>query len=166
MNELYDAIGRYKFLIEYWIKKDKTKIAKPLKELSLKLEECIPIKELVIMRSKLLKPNSSREGASVVNKPNRVIKNSRLIDIPNWQKIRKQILKRDEEKCRMCSKEYYLHVHHIDYDRLNNNESNLVTLCEPCHRAIHKEGYKPWNDDYPAPWDKKEIDEYNQENRM
>lgn len=24
-------------------------------------------------------------------------------------------------------------------------------------------GYKPWNDDYPAPWNKQEIDEYNQE---
>ncbi len=90
--------------------------------------------------------------------------NSRAIDIPNWKNIRKKILKRDEDKCRICFKEYYLHVHHIDYDRLNNKDSNLVTLCEPCHRAVHRQGYRPWNEDYPAPWNKKEIDEYNQEN--
>lgn len=84
--------------------------------------------------------------------------------IPGWQRIRKKILKRDEEKCRICFKEYYLHVHHIDYDRKNNKDCNLVTLCEPCHRAVHTQGYRPWNDDYPAPWNKKEIDEYNQEN--
>ncbi len=91
-------------------------------------------------------------------------KNSRTVDIPNWKNIRKKILRRDEDKCRICFKEYYLHVHHIDYDRFNNKDSNLVTVCEPCHRAIHKQGYRPWNDDYPAPWDKKEVDEYNQEN--
>lgn len=89
--------------------------------------------------------------------------NSRAVDIPNWKNIRKKILKRDKEECRICTRQYYLHVHHIDYDRLNNAESNLVTLCEPCHRAVHREGYKPWNDDYPAPWNKDEIDEYNQE---
>lgn len=84
--------------------------------------------------------------------------------IPNWKSIRAAIVKRDDGCCRICNKNYYLHVHHIDWDRSNNKDSNLVTLCEPCHRAVHKEGYKPWNDDYPAPWNKQEIDVYNQDN--
>lgn len=83
--------------------------------------------------------------------------------IPKWNKIRKSIIERDNYSCRICNKDYELHVHHIDYNRMNNSTSNLVTLCEPCHRAVHREGYKPWNDDYPAPWEKKAIDEYNQE---
>ena len=84
--------------------------------------------------------------------------------IKGWEGIRKAILRRDESRCRICNKDYNLHVHHIDYDRGNNKDSNLVTLCEPCHRAVHREGYKPWNDDYPAPWNKQEVDDYNQEN--
>jgi len=84
--------------------------------------------------------------------------------IPGWAEIRNRILKRDSAACRICNKDYTLHVHHIDWDRSNNKDSNLVTLCEPCHRAVHREGYKPWNHDYPAPWNKQEINAYNQEN--
>jgi len=91
-------------------------------------------------------------------------KKNRIRNIHGWWNIRSKIVERDKFRCRICFKDYDLHVHHIDYDRSNNKESNLVTVCEPCHRAIHVQGYKPWNDDYPAPWDKKEIDEYNQEN--
>lgn len=85
---------------------------------------------------------------------------------PPWDKIRNDILLRDESRCRICSKDYSLHVHHIDYNRSNNAHSNLVTLCEWCHRGVHREGYKPCNyPDYPAPWDSvaEDVDEFNQE---
>ena len=29
------------------------------------------------------------------------------------------------------------HVHHEDHDPLNNDPSNLVWCCSPCHDAIH-----------------------------
>lgn len=33
--------------------------------------------------------------------------------------------------CRLSGKQ----VHHIDYDKMNNNSSNLITLCASCHGA-------------------------------
>jgi len=30
-----------------------------------------------------------------------------------------------------------LHVHHIDYNKENNSETNLITLCRFCHGAMH-----------------------------
>ncbi len=29
-------------------------------------------------------------------------------------------------------------VHHVDEDELNNDFSNLMSVCNPCHEAIHK----------------------------
>jgi hypothetical protein len=59
-----------------------------------------------------------------------------------FYKIRPKIKKRDDYKCNRCKLEekyiHYLwgvglHVHHIDYDKQNNKESNLVSLCTCCH---------------------------------
>jgi 5-methylcytosine-specific restriction endonuclease McrA len=76
--------------------------------------------------------------------------------IPGWASIRKRILERDNYACRICKKdgaEAKLNVHHIDWDRSNNSDDNFVTLCTNCHRAIHKEGYKPeLFEDWPIPW--------------
>lgn len=74
----------------------------------------------------------------------------------------------DNHCCRICDKDYDLHVHHIDYERTNNSYSNLVTLCSSCHRAVHLENYKPCNyPDHPIPWEKSsrddDYDELNQE---
>lgn len=47
--------------------------------------------------------------------------------------LKRQIKLRDSHKCQWCQAEKYLQVHHIDYDKSNNLESNLITLCRPCH---------------------------------
>lgn len=69
---------------------------------------------------------------------------------PNWQggksfepygmdfteELRNHIRERDNHACRMCNEtdlDYKLHVHHVDYDKENNTECNLVSLCKPCH---------------------------------
>lgn len=68
---------------------------------------------------------------------------------PNWQggksfeiypqefkQIRKFILERDNYTCQdpNCDGNHKkLHIHHIDYDKNNNNPKNLVTLCISCH---------------------------------
>lgn len=66
----------------------------------------------------------------------------------NWFEQRRKARKRDSFKCQDCAltEEEYgmeLSVHHIvpfvyfdDY-KLANNLSNLVSLCEPCHRVRH-----------------------------
>jgi len=53
-------------------------------------------------------------------------------------KLKKKIRERDNYTCQECGmteKElgYKLHIHHIDYDKKNNNPDNLISLCRSCH---------------------------------
>lgn len=53
-------------------------------------------------------------------------------------KLKEQIRKRDNYTCQLCcvkQKELNkkLDVHHKDYNKKNSRESNLVSLCKPCH---------------------------------
>ncbi len=53
----------------------------------------------------------------------------------------KQIKTRDNHKCQnpKCDDPHeLLDVHHIDYDKKNNNLSNLITLCKRCHGKTQK----------------------------
>ena len=60
-----------------------------------------------------------------------------------WTKsYKKQIRKRDGEKCLECgmTKERHegnLHVHHINYIKEDLSENNLITLCKFCHGSKH-----------------------------
>jgi 5-methylcytosine-specific restriction endonuclease McrA len=55
----------------------------------------------------------------------------------NWMAIRREVIKRDKV-CQDCGKHGQV-VHHIDFDqrRINNDPSNLVYLCWPCHISRH-----------------------------
>lgn len=46
--------------------------------------------------------------------------------------MRRQIRERDGYTCRYCGG-FGNCVHHIDYDKNNNDPLNLVTLCASCH---------------------------------
>lgn len=52
---------------------------------------------------------------------------------------RKQVLARDENKCRKCNREDGLEVHHIVAvsDGGSNEMDNLITLCSGCHTEWH-----------------------------
>ncbi len=71
---------------------------------------------------------------------------------PNWQggvsfepygqdfniKLKEKIRKRDNYECQECHKKQEelkrkLDVHHIDYNKKNNNHLNLISLCQKCH---------------------------------
>ena len=49
--------------------------------------------------------------------------------------LKRTIRERDDNKCVICNQEGtgLLHVHHIDYDKNNCSESNLISLCMGCH---------------------------------
>lgn len=55
----------------------------------------------------------------------------------DWGNILKnKIRERDDNKCRVCylkSKKRALDVHHIDYNKKNCEETNLISLCASCH---------------------------------
>jgi len=58
-----------------------------------------------------------------------------------WQRKRLDIMNRDHFQCRVCGKENNLTVHHLYYlpnTRIfDYDDEALVTLCKPCHSAIH-----------------------------
>jgi mannose-6-phosphate isomerase-like protein (cupin superfamily) len=47
--------------------------------------------------------------------------------------LRETIKARDHFTCCLCGASESLHVHHIDYDKNNNDKDNLITLCQTCH---------------------------------
>jgi len=58
-----------------------------------------------------------------------------------FQQIRLTVLARDKFRCRIC---HYskregrkIVVHHIDWNKTNNDLSNLITLCASCHKKAH-----------------------------
>lgn len=62
---------------------------------------------------------------------------------PGWTRnYRKKIRARDGNACVMCGMSQALHgkllcVHHIDYDKDNLDQINLMTLCRFCHGKLH-----------------------------
>lgn len=48
--------------------------------------------------------------------------------------LKNKIKKRDNFECQICGKkDGLMHIHHIDYDKHNSVEENLITLCNSCH---------------------------------
>lgn len=72
---------------------------------------------------------------------------SRLPYTLEWTKdLKEEIRKRDNYACKLCNiteEEHIsiigclLSIHHIDYDKQNCNESNLVTLCKQCNSRVN-----------------------------
>ena len=59
----------------------------------------------------------------------------------NWKEVSRSIREKFNWTCTECGinmndKRNGLHVHHIDRDKQNNNESNLQVLCALCHRHV------------------------------
>jgi hypothetical protein len=55
----------------------------------------------------------------------------------DWKEtLRRSIRKRDKYICQICTipqTDIAFDVHHIDYNKRNNNPDNLITLCHSCH---------------------------------
>lgn len=55
-----------------------------------------------------------------------------------WKAKRKAALIRDGLRCQLCGHEKNLHVHHITYDRIYDEDlDDLITLCNECHSRLH-----------------------------
>ncbi len=56
--------------------------------------------------------------------------------------LKEKVRKRDKHQCQLCGikqEDYYrkLDVHHIDYDKSNCKEDNLITLCWKCNSKVN-----------------------------
>ena len=56
-------------------------------------------------------------------------------------KLKEVIRKRDKYTCQYCYRNQEevrekLSIHHIDYDKKNNNPLNLISLCRKCHTKM------------------------------
>lgn len=54
------------------------------------------------------------------------------------ESLKEQIRERDNHQCQICGISqdecfHQLDIHHVDYDKKNNNPKNLVSLCHSCH---------------------------------
>ena len=102
-------------------------------------------------------PRRSLSQSQVISDTNTgrwVEKDSRLMgdQHPNWcggisfepygiefnSRLKKLIRGRDNHTCQECGMTeeelgYTLHCHHIDYNKENNSEGNLISLCRSCH---------------------------------
>lgn len=64
--------------------------------------------------------------------------------------LRKEILRRDNYTCNMCANFHFedgyssMQVHHIIpvSEGRNDEHSNLITLCHPCHKKVHSDGWE------------------------
>ena len=48
-------------------------------------------------------------------------------------KLKREILERDGYRCQICGEINDLHIHHINYDKHDCGEKNLIVLCHSCH---------------------------------
>mgnify|MGYP001608982363 CR=1 FL=1 len=60
-----------------------------------------------------------------------------VIKVLNPKNSRRQSGKAIKRQCERCGKATKRHVHHKDENPLNNDPSNLETLCASCHQLSH-----------------------------
>ena len=81
-----------------------------------------------------------------INNPNISGKEYQEGDQLGFWNVREYVLARDGHKCQNCkgkSKDSILNVHHIESRKTGGNSpSNLITLCETCHKEYHKGNIK------------------------
>jgi len=61
---------------------------------------------------------------------------------------RERCLAAKGKQCEVCGDTHNVVVHHIDGNRENNDLSNLVPVCDSCHKSIHwgSDGYEQWHE--------------------
>jgi len=67
---------------------------------------------------------------------------ARILADPLWREAALGALRRDHYTCRSCGSRKRLLVHHVypwrEYEELRYTNANLITLCDICHREIHR----------------------------
>ncbi len=68
----------------------------------------------------------------------------RTLDTGRWKRVREQVMRRDDNRCRVCGGTQGLGVHHVipreEQPELAFAPYNLVTLCRAHHERAEREG--------------------------
>lgn len=80
--------------------------------------------------------------AQKINNPNIIGEEYQQGEQMGFWNVREYVLARDGHRCAHCkgkSKDAILNVHHMESRKTGGNSpSNLITLCETCHKAYHR----------------------------
>ena len=62
------------------------------------------------------------------------------LDAELYERLRKQVLRRDGWRCQNCGTRSQLEIHHKDFRSQGGDDSdaNLITLCVACHSLLHR----------------------------
>jgi len=58
------------------------------------------------------------------------------------KKLKTKILIRDNKQCKICGSSNKVVIHHINRNKHNSKENNLITLCRSCHLKVHHKTLK------------------------
>lgn len=62
----------------------------------------------------------------------------KYLSSPEWASVRADILSSRGNKCERCGRNSNLHVHHVSYKNIfNEDPSDLEVLCSGCHKGEH-----------------------------
>lgn len=101
----------------------------------------LPISKIIVETAEF---DTQRLKAMLEGKPLPVGTDYQLGELYDEYNVRQYVLKRDNYTCQCCGahntsrKEVKFHVHHIE-SRMTGGDapSNLITLCEACHKGYH-----------------------------
>ena len=62
------------------------------------------------------------------------------LDLELYERLREQVLRRDDWRCQNCGSRSNLEVHHKEFRSQggDDSEQNLITLCAGCHSLLHR----------------------------
>ena len=64
---------------------------------------------------------------------------SKYLKSKAWDKKRKAVIKRADNRCMVCYSNGRLNVHHRTYERIFKEKlTDLIALCDSCHKLFHK----------------------------
>lgn len=66
--------------------------------------------------------------------------NPSRLDSASYERLRQEILRRDNWRCQCCGTMTNLEVHHKEFRSHSGEdaEENLITLCTRCHAGVHR----------------------------
>jgi len=70
------------------------------------------------------------------------IEEIRLSNSVRYHKIDPVLYLKTTKKCVVCGFDNVVDLHHLDHDKTNNSENNLVGLCPNHHKLIHTQKYQ------------------------